>query len=402
MTTPARLILAVSCGLALTPSLLAADIPVPPGEGTLDQAARSAAAGDILILQAGEYRGGAQLPAGVTLRGAGADKTTIHAGERFTLECLGPEVTIADVRLIGNADSLRAIGSDMSVRVEGCHIEGFQQGVALRQAPLSDIVNCTFSQCGIAVRAIGEACPTVWGCHFIGGTIGIFAMDGAPYVRHNLFEGVETGMLIITEHSPIVRNNVFLDCTKAGIEVRALENAFLGPSTRNNVFQGCGVALVCPSSLLTCVSHNLVHDSGNPPMRDDRGAALPEPASTLTIDPGISVEDHTLSVAAADALAGKGIRLNSEPDDAVGDIGLAHGDVVGPARQSPMPPVRFRREAPIANAVREEYQALAMWRVRSGGQSLQQGPGGYQDVFSVRGGDIAFDISRFFSESSLK
>src|SRR6185295_12184877 len=89
-----RVLACVALGL-LGPSIAVADeLKAAPGEGTISVVASKAAKGDTIVLEEGQYRDSITLPAGVTLRGAGAGKTILLPKGYAAINCQGAEVTV--------------------------------------------------------------------------------------------------------------------------------------------------------------------------------------------------------------------------------------------------------------------------------------------------------------------
>src|SRR5947207_4806405 len=78
-------------------SAAAAEIDVKPGEGTISTAAKKAKKGDTLKLEPGTYTDRARLPAGVTLAGAGADKTKLIGTDFTVVSTAGAEVRVSGI-----------------------------------------------------------------------------------------------------------------------------------------------------------------------------------------------------------------------------------------------------------------------------------------------------------------
>lgn len=387
----------------------AEEIVVAPGEGTLAAAAEQAGGGGVLALQAGRYLGSVQLPGGVMLRGAGCDQSILVPDDPVAINCLGPGIIISGITIEGTESTRRGINTQYSVRIERCRFVGIPEAVALMGAPLSDIIACTFEDCRIGVRAIADASPTVWGCRFEGGTMGIFAMGGAPYIQSNLFRGTETAVrLLIGDGSgfPIVRANTF-DRPKIGIEASARDRAIFGPSIRNNVF--IGAPIVIAESIARSVSHNVVHDVEGSPVRDEGGRAVidPEEHRIIDADPGLVVTDSgEIRFERRQVLHGAGIgdRRDAPPADIGPDEAWSMPGCGAPAGTQ-LPPVRFG-EAKIANSVAEQYQFLQMQRLRLVEQGLTHRNETPFDIMTVRDAageeqTLEFDISRFFHERGL-
>lgn len=402
--TTARLAL---IALLLSAAVTRADVlEANPGAGTIAPLAAKARDGDTIRLKAGEYTGSVELPEGVTLEGAGADQTILVGTAHAAVNCAGPRVKITGLCIKSGEGTIRGVTSRTPVRVERCRFDGVKEAVALMTAPLSDVVACEFINCGIGVRAIGEACPTIWGCSFKGGGMGVFAMDGMPYIRNNVFSGQRAGLrMALGSQQAIVRNNLFLDCKDAGIELMGA-SAF-GPAIRNNIFGRCGAAITGEADLLRNTSHFLVFGVQAPAFRDKAGAmALEAPAAGA--DPGIDMgPDGTLVIANQQIVENKGIRASGDPEGHAAWIGPERAWWrAGPAAAGELPPVRFNEGALLANAVREEYQYLQLRGVRLCRQATGRENGRQYDTMSCvdQGNpvELKFDITRFFGEMSIK
>ena len=260
--------------------------------------------------------------------------------------------------------------------------------------------------------AIGGASPTVWGCVFKGGNMGVFGMDGSPYIRNNLFEGVKSGIRVASnDREPgIIRNNVFVGCETAAIELMAGKETLFGPSIRNSVFVKCGAALVCPASLAKKTSHAVLHEVKAPAVRDAEGtetgklgeAGLNEGAVAITIE-----KDFTVKVDHTELLNDRGVRLCTDKEGATGTIGLEKAwSRVGTGATGELPPQRWGGKVLIANSVNEEYQYLRVIRRGMDRQSLETQGGVSVDRLTLSAGgepeELVFDISRFFGEESVK
>jgi hypothetical protein len=242
----------------------------------------------------------------------------------------------------------------------------------------------------------------VWGCRFKGGAMGVFAMEGAPYVYGNLFEGCERGIRYMMGDGAdpaIVRSNTFVGCSVAGLEVASRQEPIFGPSVRNNIFERCGAAVLAGAKLQKRVTHNLAHACGEKPFRTAEGEGV-ETASALSEDPALSIgADGAITVGKPEPLKGKGI---GQTKDSAADIGPdAQWTHPGPIAGAPLPPVRFR-DPKIANSVSEEYQYLSVLGARMSSQSLQHVKGVPTDVLTLGDGSkVSFDLSRFFNERGL-
>ncbi|MEX2217959.1 MAG: right-handed parallel beta-helix repeat-containing protein [Phycisphaerales bacterium] len=405
LTIPHALVFAGAGLLLLSLPALADEHKAAPGDGTISAAAAKAKEGDTIVLEAGEYTDSVRLPGGVTLKGAGAGKTILTGKSYAAIYCEGPHVTISGLTIRHAEGVVRGVNTSTPVRVERCRFEKVPEAVALMTAPLSDVVACEFHECGIGVRAIAESAPTVWGCRFTGGRIGVFNMEGAPHIRNNVFDGVETGVrLVVGENADgaIIRSNVSHRCRNAAIEAESRAEPIFGPSIRNNIAVGCGTAVIAPAGLARRITHNLAHECGEAPFRDKAGKTLE--SENARDDPKLAfTPEGDVAIGAQEVTAGKG--LGAAKGEAA-DIGPEKGwGRFGCAAAAELPPVRFG-ETKIANSVREEYQYLGVLGARMSGQSLQQKDGKAYDVMEATGADgkpleVRFDISRFFKERGL-
>lgn len=394
-------------------ALRAGDIAVSPGPGAIGAALNSAREGDTLLLAAGEYQESIELPTGVSIVGAGAEKTTLIGTGYAVINCRGRHIKITDLTIKGADETVRGVNSNEPVRVERCRFVGLREAVALMTAPLSDVVACEFIDCGIGVRAIGGASPTVWGCAFKGGNIGVFAMDGSPYIRNNCFVGMKAGIRMVPADAqpPIVRNNVFARCDTAGIEVLVGRRPPISPaSIRNSIFVDCGAAVVGSKESLLGTSHAVFHGIADPAVRTQEGTSAvdAQAACIWNADPGLSIgESFTMVIEREEHCNGRGIRLCSEAPGTTGTIGLEPAwRSVGIGTQAALPAPRFGGERLIANSVSEQYQYLQVLGRRSSAQSTGNENGVRVDRQVFTDGreptELVFDISRFYGEMGLQ
>lgn len=388
--------------------LAAAGIVVEPGPGAIGAALANAGPGDVVEVRAGEYQESVRIPEGVTLRGAGADVTTLIGTDFAAIHVGGPGVVISGLTIRGGEETVRGVDSDLPVRIERCRFVGLREAVGLRVAPLSDVLACEFEDCQIGVRAIGEASPTVWGCIFRGGSIGVFAMQGGPYIRNNLFDGVEQGLRLVlrSPNTMIVRNNVFRDCKIAGIMILGSENELLGLSIRNSIFDGCGIAMQGHESDFKSVSHAIVRGIEAPAFRLNSGGAPVDMdmSSIFEVDPGLEVKDgYRIIIAHPQHTKDKGLRHPIQTRDALGEIGVEEAWVtLGVRSEAELPPARFGGERLISNVITEQYQYLRLL-----GTMPRQRHMSYQDGVPLDthllpdGRSLVFDISRHRGEAMI-
>lgn len=388
------------------------EIKVSPGAGALAAGLAKAKSGDVVKVAAGEYAESVAVGEGVTVEGEGAAKTIIIPPDYAGLNCKGPRVRIVGLTIRGGEKNVRGVNTSGPVRVERCRFEKVKEAIAMMEAPLSDVIACEFEDCAIGVRAIGGASPTVWGCSFKGGNMGVFGMDGSAYIRNNLFDSVKFGIRVLPDATQpgVIRNNVFVNCETAAIEIMSGKESLFGPSIRNSVVVKCGAAVVAPASLVANTSHGVLHEVKAPAMREADGketvkigdANLSEGAIAVTVDKDFNVKaDHQ------ELLDAKGVRLCVEKEGATGTIGLEKAwSRVGTGATGELPGQRWGGKMLIANSVHEEYQYLKVIRRGSTGQSMGNKGGIPVDTMKLSGAgepkEIQFDISRFFGEESVK
>lgn len=385
---------------------------VTPGKGTVAAAAAKAKAGDTLKLAAGEYIGSIDLAEGVTLEGAGADVTTIVGDAMASINCQGPRVVIAKVSIKPGEKTRRGVNASSAVRVERCRFVGVDEAVALRGAPLSDVIACEFLDCGIGVRAIGEASPTVMGCLFSGGRMGVLSMSGMPYIRNNVFMKQDNGIRMVPgEEQAIIRNNFFGECKEAAVAILPAKGDLVGaPSMRNNVFHGCGAAATGNAAVLETTSHALVQGITAPAFRSETGAEVLKVGERNISegDSGMKLgEAGQLKVTNAELLDGKGLRAAGDAKEHTPRIGVeAAWTVIGCRATAALPGERFREPILIANAVAEEYQYLRTLGLQLVQQSLETSDGYKIDKMSCKGPagpvTLKFNISRFMGEAMIR
>jgi len=393
----------VLAALLYCPLAQAGTIPVRPEPAdSLEKALAEAKEGDVLLLAAGVYRGSFSVGTGITLKGAGDRESEVRGTDYATFELAGERIRIQNLAVTGGTNTRRAVsGHFCSVRIENCRFDGIAEAVALRGCPLSDVICCTFKNCGIGVRAIGRSSPTVWGCRFEGGNWGVFCMDGTPYVRNCLFHAQRRqGVGLFRTMGAIVRNNLFLDASQNGV----FTGRGFGGSIRNNIFHACGNAAVAGEN---CVTHNILSRIPNPPVQDGAGTPLKDSDQTNQVaDLSIALDEQgRVKIPETPGMA-KGIRDAWQARGAAARIGFeTPGFQPGSAvHLSSAPPARFT-EPYVVNGVAEEYACLAMWEMQPRRQSLTSSDGKHCDEIEAMQGTktvlLRFDIHRFFGESDM-
>jgi|GEM_PF-3096857 len=387
------------------------DIVVQPGDGTISAGAGDAREGDVLVLGEGEYRDAVILPKGVSIRGAGADHTTLIAINQTGIRCAEGENAIVGITIRATDQTTRGVTSEGPVRVERVRFEKVQEAVSISVAPLSDVVFCEFEDCGVGIRAEGESSPTVWGCVFQGGDIGVVGVHGAPYIRHCAFVGSGIGIRIATEMGPIIRNSAFIECS-TGIAIRPGHRDFLSDevSIRNNIFHGCDFAVVSKDELRAIVSHAVMFP-GPPRLvcaQDGRPLWNPLWRTVVVADTGPELDGSDLSFTDWDSLDGMGLRLCSEPEEARGTIGpdpaLRPLGVAAPEHD--VPKTRYIGPLHELNAPFERYEVTRYWGARASKTTRTEHDGVQVDECTVEvdgeARQVYFGVDRYLGESKIQ
>jgi nitrous oxidase accessory protein len=115
--------------VAATMSAAAAQVQVHPGDSLADAVAR-AAAGDVLTIERGDYRGNVRIDKPLTLRGLG--RPTVSGGFRGdTLRIVSPDVTIDGLIVTDSGD-------DLTAQNAGIYVEPGADRTAIRHCELVD------------------------------------------------------------------------------------------------------------------------------------------------------------------------------------------------------------------------------------------------------------------------
>jgi nitrous oxidase accessory protein NosD len=106
-----------------------ATLAVPEDYATVHEAMKQALAGDVIVVAAGEHRGGVEIKSGVTLRGAGRDRTILwSATDSVVTARYVQNVLIEDMRLEGRYASNHEDGPlwviNAAVTLRNCHARG--------------------------------------------------------------------------------------------------------------------------------------------------------------------------------------------------------------------------------------------------------------------------------------
>ncbi len=274
--------------------LSGAPLDVPREFPTLQAALAAARPGETVELAAGDYAAGAvTLPAGVTVRGAGATTTTVRGA--FTVG--GAGARLADLALVGANAGTGIAGAAGGLVVERARIQGFQRAIAVT----GDI--------------------TVRGSTLAGNGWGVEARDGrlavhSSVVAHNTQAGIVTRGNVVADvlHVTVVGNG-FAGRLEDGAGGITLGSG--GGRVMNNVVVGNRQGIACHQC-----GAEFGHDDvwGNPANYAGEAGRAP---GDLSVDPGF-VDP-----------AGQDFRLTARSPciDAGVDLGLAT-DADGRPRRS--------------------------------------------------------------------
>jgi len=202
---------------ALPPQAAAAEVKVATA-AELSAALSKAAAGTTVQLAPGSYAGSVTVPAGVTLRGAGHDKTFLEAGDAAGITLGGDAASVAglsvaartapgilargakDVVLSGVVVRGGPVGIQFQevagVRIENCVVDGSLTGIALDHVTAATIVNNTVTRADTTGIALADvAGSALFNNAVVNAGVGIaIARPGAGLrVDHNLYIATATG-----------------------------------------------------------------------------------------------------------------------------------------------------------------------------------------------------------------
>ncbi len=182
----------------------------------LTQRLAAAKPGRTVTLPAGEFRGGVTIPPGVSLKGAGVDKTIIDAGivmeggSGATISDLTVRnapgagiavrqaelVTIARVRVTGCANGFQ-FGDVKKGRIENCVSDRNSFGISISGGADCVVVNCTVTACPEVGLSIARCSSAVAFNNCIVGSaicLNIDVPEGI-HMDHNLYSGMFLGQM---------------------------------------------------------------------------------------------------------------------------------------------------------------------------------------------------------------
>lgn len=212
-------------GIILSQGLLnAAELSVPSPFKTINEALSQAQPGDVITVDPGTYQENVILKSGVTLKGAGADKSIIDGGGNGSVVvCKDGSViqgfTIRKSGKAGTSGNTMDAGVKVdrgSATVSRNHIESNNTGILLNHASSS----------------------TVWGNRIIGNRrFGVYVLYGKPEIKNNVIAGnrqmgIYSGYAepevinnVITESNTLIFSEVSQVTIKQNILTRAASNA---------------------------------------------------------------------------------------------------------------------------------------------------------------------------------
>ncbi len=406
--------------LAIPFGAMAEEITVEPGEGTLSAALAQAQPGDLVTLEAGDFFDAVSVPAGIQVRGAGADQTRlILAGDGSAIGLFidGPGSSIGDLSVVGRLSaSQRGLLSEHPVRIERARFSNLRVGVHLEVAPLSDVIACEFIDCRTGVQADITSSPTIWGCHFKRCQIGVFAAEGGPYIRNCLFQQSLIGIqhFVGAEKSMgIFRNNMFHQVSRNPMELQSRQPLPEAPSIRNTVVHHSGSFGNGTYQLFERTSHGLIWKCPEPLFRKSSEGEINILYSDRGMFVGIAniqvMDDGRVIVGNRALLARRGIRAGCDAPTAKGDVGIESGwraTGVNAGLNKPQPPVRFEEPVLVSNNELEERAHLERLgiSVDEGGRVVDDDARTVDYVGTDANGEpvtITFDISRYWGEANL-
>jgi hypothetical protein len=420
--------LVVLFGLLACPAL-ARDLKVPNPLRTLEKAMDRAKAGDVIHVAAGTYKEFVQMKTGVTLMGAGAEKTILTPPDEggCPLSISGARDVWVDGFTISAGDGSRAVdGHTASFTLSNCILHGNMEGVGLRDCFLTVIRNNRFRNNQTAIKMV-NAFPTIQRNIFEGGSGSIYAVvarSSAPFIVQNVFRGGQWGVMYSRSTNrgiqpPILRSNVFVHLKKGGLWVEG----GAGLIARNNILVGMDTGFYADGSK-PALSHNNLFQVKKPYIAigkesGEEEAFEPNPGvGELAVDPLFTdPEKGDFRLKEGSPCAGTGIRTPAEPAETKADMGCFPDGK--PVEIGPMQEEEKRLACKpqagvmIANNVAEEYITVqntpcpCFGRYGFPRQALVQKDGRPFDVLTAPCGNckkerkFEFDISRFFGEMFL-
>ncbi|GEM_PF-1934663 len=420
-TIHSLLLLGILTGVASTAK--AADIAVPGDAPTIKAALAQAEAGDTVRVGEGTFREFISIKTGVSLVGAGADKTALLPPEGGGCVIMLNEVR--DVWIDGftvRAEAhLRAVDAlTSSFTLSNCVIEGNHEGVGVTACFLTTLKHNLFRDNATDIRS-DRAYPALLRNRFAGGErseTAVLCLRSTPYLEGNVFSGYRCAVRLSGAGEPILRNNVFFGASETGLAIEDRSR----PIARNNVFQKMpkGVFVDFASASL---SHNDFFQVPFPYATIDEETGddttfEPSPGVGETMaDPGfLDARRGNFRLGEDSPARGAGVRKPSEPGDVETHQGCyPHGEEAkpGPLSDADARAACFPSGHPKVNSIQEEYAVLRYTPCPCGGtykagrQALSRIDGRPHDRLMPtctscgKPGRFVFDISRFFGERML-
>lgn len=210
-------------------------IVVDADDGPLALAVAAAVAqpGDVILVGPGTFDAPGPLPPGVTVRGAGADRTTLRA-RRFVGLAGAPRGSLVVEDLTLRAEGPRAVvgvASAGRLAVRRCAIEGFEHGVALAGAEHALIERSVLRGCALGVRtsagAGGAGAVTLEAVRFERCRVGLLHLAGAAELTEGAFAECGVGLVVVAGGGAglMADGPAFDRCRRAGAEVIGGERA---------------------------------------------------------------------------------------------------------------------------------------------------------------------------------
>jgi parallel beta-helix repeat protein len=175
--------------------------------------------GETITLPAGEFADGATVPAGVSLQGAGIDKTIITGGDLTVAGGRGTQVSDLTVRgggvVVADAASTtlsRVRATDAATgfllrgvtngRLENCISDHNNRGIAVSGGANCVVVNCTVADCPEVGLSLANCPDAVAFNNCIFGSATCLTIDRPEglHVDHNLYFGIYIGQM--SEQAP--------------------------------------------------------------------------------------------------------------------------------------------------------------------------------------------------------
>jgi len=298
--------------------------------GTIGDATAVVSAGETIALATGDYVESVALPAGVTLRGACVEQTTIRTtatvGVAPTLEVTGADARIENLTLTGARPGIRVRGGGTSARI-------------------SDVIIDGATSTGLSIANGGEVTAervVVRGTRSSGGAFGrgINVEFGSTLTltRGAITGNRETGILAL-EGSTVLLEDVWIEGTRAVDGFGDGIGAELGSTVeaRGCVLEGCeGVGAYVTTDATMTLEDCIVRDNLQEGLQVSFGASLTLARARIedNLELGILTEGEGAATTASDVIfRGHGFRATST--QAGGTLSLTRALVAGNGTTEP-------------------------------------------------------------------